>query len=103
VIAKVLDWLGFGSHGHGQHDHDQDHAHGHTHGVMDPTIATTARGIWAIKWSFLILAGHFGVPISRTSLSIEMVFGAAMERPFSCERNAMLRLCASWGDRGPHR
>ena len=28
----------------------------HTHGVVDPTIATTARGIWAIKWSFLILA-----------------------------------------------
>jgi cation diffusion facilitator family transporter len=54
VIAKVLDWLGFGPHGHGQHD--QDHAHGHTHGVMDPTIVTTARGIWAIKWSFLILA-----------------------------------------------
>src|SRR4029450_7472727 len=23
---------------------------------VDPTIATTARGIWAIKWSFLILA-----------------------------------------------
>jgi cation diffusion facilitator family transporter len=56
VIAKVLDWLGFGPHGHGQHDHDQDHAHGHTHGVVNPTIATTARGIWAIKWSFLILA-----------------------------------------------
>ncbi len=51
MIAKVLDWLGFGSHGHG-HDHD----HGHSHGVMDPTIATTDRGIWAIKWSFLILA-----------------------------------------------
>ena len=30
--------------------------HGHTHGVVDPTIATTDRGIWAIKWSFLILA-----------------------------------------------
>lgn len=26
--------------------------HGHTHGVIDPVIATTARGIWAIKWSF---------------------------------------------------
>ena len=51
MIAKVLDWLGFGSHGH-----DHDDTHGHTHGVMDPTIATTARGIWAIKWSFLILA-----------------------------------------------
>ena len=56
MIAKVLDWLGFGPHGHGQHDHDQDHAHGHTHGVVDPTLATTDRGIWAIKWSFLILA-----------------------------------------------
>src|ERR1700675_4960266 len=33
-----------------------DHRHGHTHGVVDPTIATTARGIWAIKWSFVILA-----------------------------------------------
>ena len=54
MIAKVLDWLGFGPRGHGQHD--EDHAHGHTHGVMDPTIVTTARGIWAIKWSFLILA-----------------------------------------------
>ena len=56
MIAKVLDWLGFGPHGHDQHDHDQDHAHGHTHGVVDPTLATTDRGIWAIKWSFLILA-----------------------------------------------
>ncbi|MBK5199093.1 MAG: cation transporter [Methyloceanibacter sp.] len=53
MIAKVLDWLGFGPRGHGQHD--QHHAHAHTHGVIDPTIATTSRGIWAIKWSFLIL------------------------------------------------
>ena len=28
----------------------------HTHGVVDPSIATTERGIWAIKWSFAILA-----------------------------------------------
>ena len=38
------------------HDHDHGGPHGHTHGVIDPTIATTARGIWAIKWSFVILA-----------------------------------------------
>jgi cation diffusion facilitator family transporter len=44
-----MDYL---CHRHGEHDH----AHGHTHGVVDPTIVTTARGIWAIKWSFLILA-----------------------------------------------
>ena len=25
---------------------------GHSHGVVDPVIATTSRGIWAIKWSF---------------------------------------------------
>lgn len=54
MLAKVLDWFGFGSHG-GDHNHG-DHGHGHTHGVVDPTIATTERGIWAIKWSFLILA-----------------------------------------------
>ena len=31
-------------------------SHSHTHGVIDPTISTTERGIWAIKWSFVILA-----------------------------------------------
>lgn len=28
------------------------HSHGHIHGVVDPSATTTARGIWAIKWSF---------------------------------------------------
>jgi cation diffusion facilitator family transporter len=37
------------------HDHDDSH-HGHSHGVLDPSIATTARGIWAVKWSFVVLA-----------------------------------------------
>ena len=54
MIAKVLVWLGFGSQWDGHDDHGHDH--GHTHGVVDPAIATTDRGIWAIKWSFLILA-----------------------------------------------
>ena len=27
--------------------------HGHAHGLVDPSIATTARGIWALKWSFV--------------------------------------------------
>ncbi|MBF8267118.1 MAG: cation diffusion facilitator family transporter [Dehalococcoidia bacterium] len=38
---------------HQHHDHHEDVGHGHTHGVVDPTIATTSRGIWAIKWSFV--------------------------------------------------
>jgi cation diffusion facilitator family transporter len=34
------------------HDYGQDE-HGHTHGAVDPSIATSERGIWAIKWSFV--------------------------------------------------
>ncbi len=39
-------------HSHSHQGHGHGHHHGHTHGVIDPTIATTDRGIWAIKWSF---------------------------------------------------
>jgi cation diffusion facilitator family transporter len=57
IGSRILDWLGFGSHGRDHGGHDPHHgSHGHTHGVIDATIATTDRGIWAIKWSFIILA-----------------------------------------------
>ena len=59
TLRRVLIWLGFaqpradaqraGAHGAGG-------GHGHTHGVIDATIATTGRGIWAIKLSFAVLA-----------------------------------------------
>src|SRR3954471_2205720 len=60
MLEKALDWLGFRQqaghlHSHG-HDHGHGAGHGHTHGVIDATIATTDRGLWAIKWSFGILA-----------------------------------------------
>jgi cation diffusion facilitator family transporter len=35
------------------HDHN---VQGHVHGVIDPSITTSERGIWAIKWSFIGLA-----------------------------------------------
>src|SRR5215213_6050531 len=39
-----------------RHAHPHEHGeHGHTHGAVDPTIATSERGIWAIKWSFVAL------------------------------------------------
>jgi len=45
------------AHEHGHHnddDHDHDEGgHGHTHGAVDPSIATSERGIWAVKWSFV--------------------------------------------------
>lgn len=59
---RIGDRLGFSGRRHGdRHRHGHDHAHGneptaHVHGVVDPTLATTASGIWAIKWSFGILA-----------------------------------------------
>lgn len=71
MFRSILAWAGFapdkglsfaghghghshGGHAHGGHAHGEDD-HGHTHGVIDPSIATTAEGLWAIKWSFVIL------------------------------------------------
>jgi cation diffusion facilitator family transporter len=56
---RARGWFGFstptGNNVNGR-GHRHDGPHGHTHGVIDATIATTERGIWAIKWSFVILA-----------------------------------------------
>jgi Co/Zn/Cd efflux system component len=80
MLDKVRDWFGFGkidsfnghADGDGDHDHHPGHghnhgdrghgghghggAHGHTHGVIDASIASNERGVWAVKWSFVILA-----------------------------------------------
>jgi len=67
MLGKVRDWFGWGSlepvhahsrgHSHGgAHWHSHGGSHGHTHGVVDPALASAERGIWAIKWSFVILA-----------------------------------------------
>jgi cation diffusion facilitator family transporter len=53
VVKSLREWLGSSDHHHG---HDHHHAHGHTHGVAARTIATTDRGLFAIKWSFIVLA-----------------------------------------------
>ena len=45
-------------HHHGDHNHGHNHGHsghGHTHGVVDPSITTTNEGLWALKWSFVLL------------------------------------------------
>src|SRR6185312_7830712 len=60
------------SHGDGhdvaRHDH-ATHGHGHAHGVVDPAIASSARGIWAVKWSFVALAAVAVVQIGVVTLS----------------------------------
>lgn len=61
MLDRILDWFGFGGTGPGAHGHthnyghSHDAEHGHTHGVIDPSIAATDRGVWAVKWSFVIM------------------------------------------------
>jgi cation diffusion facilitator family transporter len=35
------------------HHHHHHHGHSHTHGAVDPSIATSERGLWAVKWSLV--------------------------------------------------
>jgi cation diffusion facilitator family transporter len=71
---KALAWLGFCDQGHNHPHGHGDHGHGHTHGVVDPVLATTERGIWAIKWSFVILgvtaALQLGIVILSGSVAL---------------------------------
>jgi cation diffusion facilitator family transporter len=48
VLGRIEEWLGFA-------DADRHHGDGHAHGIVEPSIATTERGIWAVKWSFVLL------------------------------------------------
>ncbi|MDE3239576.1 MAG: cation transporter [Paracoccaceae bacterium] len=93
MLGRLLDWFGLGGHGshahalghghdHGPHEHDHGHhhghdhgPHGHTHGVIDATIASTARGIWAIKWSFVMLVatGLMQVAVVLVSGSVALL------------------------------
>jgi cation diffusion facilitator family transporter len=44
------------SHPHPDLDHTgprHRHGYGHQHGVIDPAITETHRGMWALKWSFV--------------------------------------------------
>lgn len=66
-------------HGHdrgGDTDHHEPHrGHAHTHGIVDPSILTTERGIRAVKWSFagLFLTAIFQVIIVSCSGSIALL------------------------------
>ena len=57
------------------HKHHNHNAHGHVHGVIDPSIFTTQRGIWAIKWSFfgLLATALFQVVIVLLSGSVALL------------------------------
>lgn len=72
-MAKILEWFGFGADdiqtGHSDHGKDGTGGHGHTHGVIDASLTTTDRGVWAIKWSFIILAITAALQLSVVFIS----------------------------------
>jgi len=67
----------FHGHDHGDdNDHHEPHqGHAHTHGIVDPSILSTERGIWAVKWSFagLFLTAIFQIIIVYYSGSIALL------------------------------
>jgi len=61
-----------GEHSHAASPHRHTHTHGahrHTHGVVDPSLITAQRGLWAIKWSLLGLLATALVQIGVVWLS----------------------------------
>lgn len=65
---------------HQGHDHVHDdrstgHHHDHTHGTFDPTLLTTQRGIWALKWSLwaLLATALFQLWIALASNSVALL------------------------------
>ena len=82
MAGSIREWFGFGvqgqSVGHGHHGHDEHGhghgghgggGHGHTHGAIDPGLSSTEKGIWAIKWSFVILAVTAALQLAVVILS----------------------------------
>ncbi|MBI3645916.1 MAG: cation transporter [Acidobacteriales bacterium] len=64
-------------HPHGDHEHGGhgDHPHSHLHGRIDPSITTSARGLWAVKWSFvgLLVTALFQIVIVVLSHSVALL------------------------------
>lgn len=55
------------------HEHDHRHpTHVHTHGAIDPSVFTSQRGIWAIKWSF------FGLLVTALFQAIIVFFSGSV-------------------------
>lgn len=55
-------------HHHEAHTHGTG-AHGHSHSRIDPSIAASDRGIWAVKWSFVILFVTAAIQLAIVLLS----------------------------------
>jgi cation diffusion facilitator family transporter len=85
MSTRSSDSTNRATHGHGhRHDHDHGHAHGHSHahGIIDPTIATSDRGLWAVKWSFIGLFATAALQLFVAMLSGSIALLADMIHNF---------------------
>ncbi len=58
-----------------EHRHHQGHEHSHTHGAIDPSIATSVRGLWAVKWSLvgLLITASLQIAVFWLSGSVALL------------------------------
>lgn len=51
------------------HPHGDRHERGHSHGTVDPSVFSSERGIWAVKWSLVLLGLTAAVQVGVVVLS----------------------------------
>jgi len=78
---------------HGEHAH---HGHGHSHGVVDPSIATTDRGLWTLKWSFVGLMVTAAIQVVVVVLSSSVALLADTIHNFADAATAVPLGIAFW-------
>jgi len=83
------------------HPHDHGHAHGHAHGIVDPSIATSDRGLWAIKWSFIGLAATAALQLIVVLMSSSVALLADTIHNFGDAATAIPLAIAFWFARKP--
>src|SRR5215216_2544139 len=91
-------------HPHGHGNGQATDGHSHTHGIIDPSITTSGRGLWAIKWSFIGLAATAAFQVVVVILSGSVALLADTIHNFGDAATAIPLAIAFWfADRKPSR
>ena len=86
-----------GPRAHAPHVHGPGgHGHGHTHGFVDPSIASTSRGLWALKWSFIGLLATALVQVVVVAVSGSVALLADTIHNFADAATALPLALAFW-------
>src|SRR5262245_9602627 len=85
-----------GHHHPHEHDHGAAHAHAHSHGIVDPSLATSSRGLWAVKWSFIGLIATALIQLIVVLISGSVALLADTIHNFADAGTAIPRAIAFW-------